>query len=134
VKDAYVVVHAKPEANILGPATAKAGKEVTFKDESSPTGDITSWEWQFDDGTTEQWTAAQREAAGGQIKHVFQKSGKHTVSLIVKGALGESYYNKQITVTGGGGLHFGLWMIGVALAAVVVVAGVVYLVRARKGK
>jgi PKD repeat protein len=134
VKDAYVVVHAKPEANILGPATAKAGKEVTFKDESSPTGDITSWEWQFDDGTTEQWTAAQREAAGGQIKHVFQKAGKHTVSLIVKGALGESYYNKQITVTGGGGFQFGLWMIGVALAAVVVVAGVVYLVRARKGK
>ena len=31
-------------------------------------------------------------------------------------------------------MHFGLWMIGVALAAVVVVAGVVYLVRARKGK
>jgi PKD repeat protein len=135
VKDEYVVVHAKPEASItVLTAPAKAGQEVTFKDNSSPTEDITSWEWQFDDGTTVSWTAAQREAAGGQIKHVFQKAGQHTVSLTVAGALGESYYNKPINVTGGGGFHFGLWMIGVALAAVVVVAGVVYLVRARKGK
>jgi len=134
LKDAYVMVHAKPEANILGPATAKAGKEVTFTDNSTPSLDITSWEWQFDDGTTIQWTAAERQAADGKIKHAFQKAGKHTVSLLVKGELGESYYNKQINVTGGGGFQFGLWMIGVALAAVVVVAGVVYLVRARKGK
>jgi PKD repeat protein len=131
---ADIVVHAKPEANILGPATAKAGKEVTFTDDSTPSQDITSWEWQFDDGTTVQWTAAQREAAGGQIKHAFKTAEKHTVSLLVKGDLGESYYNKQITVTGGGGFRFGLWMIGVAVAAVVVVAGVVYLLRARKGK
>jgi PKD repeat protein len=134
-KDASVVVHVKPEASItVLTAPAKAGQEVTFQDNSSPTEDITSWEWQFDDGTTVQWTAAQRQAAGGQLKHVFDKSGKHTASLIVKGELGESYYNKQINVTGGGGFQFGLWMIGVALAAVVVVAGVVYLVRARKGK
>jgi len=133
VKDAYVVVHAKPVANILGLSTAKAGKEVTFTDNSTPSQDITSWEWQFDDGTTVQWTATNRPETG-QIKHAFQKAGKHTVSLLVKGELGESYYNKQITVTGGGGFQFGLWMIGVALAAVVVVAGVVYLVRARKGK
>ena len=135
VKDAYVVVHAKPEASItVLTAPAKAGEEVAFKDNSSPTGDITSWEWQFDDGTTVSWTAAQREAAGGQIKHVFKTARQHTVSLTVTGALGESYYNKPINVTGGGGFHFGLWMIGVAVAAVVVVAGVMYLVRARKGK
>jgi PKD repeat protein len=135
VKDAYVVVHAKPEASIgVLTAPAKAGEEITFMDNSSPTEDITSWEWQFDDGTTEQWTVAQRQAADGQIKHVFKKAGQHAVSLTVAGALGESYYNKQINVTGGGGFHFGLWMIGVALAAVVVVAGVVYLLRARKGK
>jgi PKD repeat protein len=135
VKDAYVVVHAKPEASItVLTAPAKVGEEIAFKDNSSPPGDITSWEWQFDDGTTVQWTAAQRDAAGGQIKHVFKTAGPHTASLTVVGALGESYYNKPINVIGGGGLHFGLWMIGVALAAVVVVAGVVYLVRARKGK
>ena len=139
VMEEPVVVHAKPEASIgVLTSPAKAGEEVAFKDNSSPTGDITSWEWQFDDGTTEQWTATQREAAGGQIKHIFQKAGQHSVSLTVKGELGgklvESYYNKQINVTGGGGFHFGLWMIGVALAAVVVVAGVMYLVRARKGK
>ena len=39
VKDAYVVVHAKPEASIgVLTAPAKAGEEVTFKDNSSPTG------------------------------------------------------------------------------------------------
>ena len=104
--DAYVVVHAKPEASIgVLTAPAKAGEEVTFKDNSSPLEDITSWEWQFDDGTTEQWTAAQRQAADGQIKHVFKKAGKHTVSLTVTGALGESYYNKSINVTGGGGFQ-----------------------------
>jgi PKD repeat protein len=132
---ADIVVHAKPEASItVLTAPAKVGEEVTFKDNSSPTEDITSWEWQFDDGTTVSWTAAQREAAGGQIKHAFKTAGKHTVSLIVKGELGESYYNKQTNVTGPGGFQFGLWMIGVAVAAVVVVAGVMYLVRARKGK
>jgi PKD repeat protein len=135
IKENYVVVHAKPEASIVVlTAPAKAGQEVTFKDNSSPTEDITSWEWQFDDGTIEQWTAAQRQAADGQITHVFKKAGQHTVSLTVAGALGESYYNKQIPVTGGGGFRFGLWMIGVAVAAVVVGAGVVYLLRARKGK
>jgi PKD repeat protein len=131
---ADIVVHAKPEASIgVLTAPAKAGQEVTFKDNSSPTEDITSWEWQFDDGTTEQWTATNRPESG-QIKHVFKTARQHTVSLTVTGALGESYYNKQINVTGGGGFRFGLWMIGVALAAVVVVAGVMYLVRARKGK
>ena len=131
VKDAYVLAHAKPEAKIVGPASAKAGQEFTFTDDSTPREDITSWEWQFDDGTTEQWT---ERPADGQITHVFKKAGQHTVSLTVGGELGESYYNKQINVTGGGGFRFGLWMIGVALAAVVVVAGVVYLLRARKGK
>jgi PKD repeat protein len=130
-----IVVHAKPEASFtLTPAAAKAGKEITCKDASTPTSDITSWEWQFDDGDTVTWTAADRQAADGELKHAFKKSGTHTVTLIVKGPLGESYYNKQVNVTGAGGFKFGLWMIAAGVGLVVVIAGVVYLLRARKGK
>jgi PKD repeat protein len=130
-----IVVHAVPVAGFtMTPAAPKAGKEITFKDASTPTADITSWEWQFDDGTTETWSVDQRQAADGQIKHKFQKSGTHAVSLTVKGALGESYYNKQVNVTGAGGFKFGLWMIAAGVGLVVVIAGVVYLLRARKGK
>ena len=130
-----VVVHAKPEAVFtLTPAAAQVGTEITLTDGSTPTADITSWEWQFDDGTTVLWTKADRDAAGGQLKHAFKKSDTHTVTLIVKGPLGESYYNKQVNVTGGGGFHFGLWMIGVGVAVVVVVAGLAYLLRARRAK
>jgi PKD repeat protein len=135
VKSLVVEVHAKPEAVFtLTPAAAQVGKEITLTDGSTPTADITSWEWQFDDGTTVLWTKADRDAAGGQLKHAFKKSDTHTVTLIVKGPLGESYYNKQVNVTGGGGFHFGLWMIGVGVAVVVVVAGLAYLLRARRAK
>jgi PKD repeat protein len=136
VKTVLIEVHAKPEASFtLTPAAPKAGKEITFTDTSMATGDIESWEWQFDDGTTETWSAANRPQ-NGQIKHTFKKGGEHTVSLTVKGKgdLGESFYNKKINVTKAGGFEFGLWMILVGVGVVVVIAGVVYLVRARKGK
>ncbi len=84
--------------------------------------------------TTVTWTAADRQAADGQIKHKFKKSGMHTVSLTVKGPLGESYYNKQVNVAGAGGFKFGLWMIAAGVGLVVVIAGVVYLLRARRAK
>ncbi len=80
------------------------------------------------------WSADQRQAADGQITHKFKKSGTHTVSLIVKGPLGESHYNKQVNVAGVGGFKFGLWMIAAGVGLVVVIAAVVYLIRARRGK
>jgi PKD repeat protein len=130
-----IVVHAKPEAVFtLTPAAAQVGKEIAFTDASTPTADITTWVWQFDDGDTVTWTAADRQAAGGELKHAFKKSGTHTVSLTVKGPLGESYYNKQVNVTGAGGFKFGLWMIAAGVGLVVVIAGVVYLLRARRAK
>ncbi len=130
-----VTVHTKPVAGFTLPGTGKAGNELTITDDSTPPEDITSWEWQFDDGASVTWASpAEKDAAGGQIKHTFDKGGTHTVSLTVKGDLGESFYSKQIKVSSGGGFHFGLWMIGVAVAAVAVVAGGVYLVRGRKAK
>jgi PKD repeat protein len=129
-----IVVHASPVASFaVTTAVPKAGKEITFKDTSSATDDIQSWEWQFDDGTTETWTT---RPENGQITHVFNKGDEHTVSLTVKGKgdLGESFYNKKINVKGAGGFQFGLWMIAVGVGVVVVIAGAVYLFRARKGK
>lgn len=131
-----VAVHVKPAASFtMAPASVKAGAEITITDDSTPVEDITSWEWQFDDGTTVAWASpAERDAAGGKIKHTFDNAGTRMVSLTVKGALGESFYSKQVRVTGGEGFHFGLWMIGVAAVAVAVLAGAVYLVRGRKAK
>ncbi|HWR70061.1 MAG TPA: PKD domain-containing protein, partial [Dehalococcoidia bacterium] len=134
VATAEIVVHEAPVAGFtVTPAAPKAGKDITFMDISTSVADIESWEWLFDDGTTETWTA---RPANGQITHKFKKSGEHTVSLTVTGKrdLGDSFYNKKINVTGGGGFQFGLWMVVVGVGVVVVIAGVVYLLRARKGK
>jgi PKD repeat protein len=131
-----IVVHETPVAGFtVTPAAPKAGKDITFRDISTSVADIESWEWLFDDGTTETWTAANRPE-NGQITHKFKKSGEHAVSLTVvgKGDLGQGYYNKKINVTGGGGFQFALWMVAVGVGVVVVIAGVVYLLRARKGK
>ena len=132
VKTVVIVVHAKPVAGFtLTPAAPTAGKQITFTDTTSYPDDVASWEWQFDDGTTETWTT---RPSDGKITHTFKKGGEHTVSLIVKGKgdLGESIYNKKVIVKDAGGFKFGLWMVFVGVAVVVVVAGVVYLVRARR--
>ncbi|MDM7998813.1 MAG: PKD domain-containing protein [Dehalococcoidia bacterium] len=128
-----VVIHGVPEASFTVSAAPKAGKEITFTDTSTYPSDIQSWEWTFDDGITETWTASTRPA-DGKIKHTFKKGGEHTVTLTVKGTgdLGESFYNKKISVKGAGGFQFGLWMIAVGVGVVVVIAGAVYLIRSRK--
>ena len=134
-KTMTVTVRTKPAAGFEGPQSGKAGAAITVTDSSTPSDGITTWVWWFDDGETVTWASPEeREAAGGQVSHVFAKAGLHTVSLTVKGELGESYLSQEIKVTGGGGLHFGLWMIGVALALVAVPAGGLYLLRNRKIK
>jgi PKD repeat protein len=130
-KTAYVVVHAKPRSVFASVKTAKAKQEITFTDSS--TGDITQWVWDFGDGTSEQWTTATRPA-DGKVEHAFKKKGTYIVSLEVVGPLGSDTKNTQIEVSGAGGFHFGLWMIGVAVAVIVVIAAGVYLLRARRAK
>lgn len=131
----YVVIQAKPKAVIREAAigasnTVKASAQMTFTDSS--TGDITSWVWDFGDGTSlEEWTRDTRPA-DGKIKHVYSKGGSYLVSLTASGPAGTSIKNWKVDVTGGEGFHFSLWMIGVVVAAVVVVAGVIYLIQSRK--
>ncbi len=134
-KTMVVGVRAKPAASFTLPASAKAGAQIAVEDTSGPDEEISTWEWQIDGATVATWaSAADKTSAGGVLNHTFDKSGTHTVSLTITGALGESFYTKEIKVTGGGGFHFGLWMIAVAVAVVVVAAGAVYLLRSRKAK
>jgi len=133
-----IVVHATPKAVFLAtPATPKAGTDVTFADGS--TGDITKWTWEFGDGSDlVQWDKAARDAADGKIKHVFKKAGTYVATLTVSGTFEgkdvTSTKNVEVKVSGPSGFHFGLWMIGVAVAVIVVIACVLYLLRARRAK
>ncbi len=135
VKTDYVVIQSKPKAVIREAAigasnTAGAGDQMTFTDSS--TGDITRWVWDFGDGSSlEEWTADTRPA-DGKIQHVFSKGGSHVVTLEVSGPAGASIKNWKVEVAGDEGFRFSLWMIGAVVAAVVVVAGVIYLIQSRK--
>jgi PKD repeat protein len=127
-KTGYVTVHAIPKAVFSSLATDQV---VQFTDSS--TGEITSWKWNFGDGTVVEWDATARDAASGKTSHTYDKAGTYVVSLEVTGALGTHTLNKPVEISGGGGgFHFGWWMVGVILAALLVIGGVVFLVMKRR--
>lgn len=132
-RENYIVVSERPQAVFTGPASVKAGEEVTFTDASL--GDnITSWVWNFGDGTAAvEWKSRQ---AGGKIVHKFEKAGSYAVSLTVSSPLlnAGNTSSKTTAVTGAEGFHFELWMILVGVAVVAVLAGIIYLVQARRAK
>lgn len=133
IRTEYITVYARPQALFSGAVAAKAGEEVIFEDHSTGDG-ITSWVWDFGDGTAaEKWDTRPTD---GRIDHKFKKAGSYVVSLTVSGDLlpTGNTFNKTITVTGGEAFHFQLWMILVGVAVVVVLAGIVYLVQARLTK
>jgi hypothetical protein len=137
--DLEIVVHARPKAVIavLTPKKAETGKEITLYEDSD--GDITQWVWDFGDGTDlVVWDKAARDAAGGKINHTFKDAGTRVVTLEVVGTIegkeAKHRSNWEIQVSGPGGFHFGLWMIAVALVAIAVIAGLVYVLRARRAK
>jgi len=124
-KTGYITVHAVPKA-----VFSSLAKDQVVQFTDSSTGEITSWKWNFGDGTAEEWTA---RPAGGKISHTYDKAGTYVVSLEVTGALGTHTANKPVEVSGGGGgFHFGWWMVGVILAALLVIGGVVFLVMKRR--
>lgn len=126
--DATLAVHvlAAPAATMVAPAQVEAGETVTFTDVS--TGEITSWTWNFGDGTpVVVWTAENRPA-DGKVTHKYADGGDKVVTLSVSGPLGDSVANKTVDVTGGKG-WFQLWMAIVAGVLVVAIAGLIYLRR-----
>jgi PKD repeat protein len=107
----------------------KAGETATFTDVS--TGEITSWTWNFGDGTLVVWDAATRPA-DGKVTHKYSDGGSKVVTLSVSGPLGDSTANKTVQVTGGEG-WFQLWMAIVAgVLAVAVIA--LFVLRRRMAK
>ncbi len=74
-------------AVISGNSSATVDVEKTF-DASSSLGDITSYEWNFGDGST---------GTGAKVKHTYSAKGKYTVTLTVTGT--EGFDSSAITVT-----------------------------------
>ena len=107
-----------PEAKLIAFPTVEAGQNASFTDVS--TGEITSWTWNFGDGTVVVWDAENRPS-DGKITHKYSDGGSKVVTLSVTGPLGDSTANKTVEVTGGEG-WFQLWMaivVGVLVVAVV---------------
>jgi len=94
-KTDYISVDGAPVAAFYGsPTSGPAPLTVTFHDQS--TGSITSWDWDFGDGSTH--SSAQNPT------HEYTAEGLYTVSLTVSGACGSDSETKTdyINVTGGG--------------------------------
>jgi len=129
--NASLAIHvlAAPKAQMIALPQVKAGQTATFTDVS--TGEITSWSWNFGDGTVVVWDADSRPA-DGKVTHKLSDGGKQVVTLSVSGPLGDSTVNKSIQVTGGKG-WFELWMAIVAGVLVVAVVAL-FIVRRRMGK
>jgi len=110
------------------PAQAVPGQAVTFTDRSI--GNITSWTWDFGDGSTMEWTTDTRPE-DGKLTHRYLASGLYVVSLTVAGPDSEEKRTTEADVTvsepvpadGGGGVSW-LWIVLgmlVVLVALVVV-------------
>ena len=90
-KDNYIIVLDSLFSDFTAePLTGDAPLEVTFTDQSA--GDITSWLWDFGDGTT---------STEQNPVHIYQDTGTYSVTLQVKDLLDSAETAKQdyITVT-----------------------------------
>jgi len=83
-----IEVYDSAEAMFLAePLQGIAPLEVEFTDQS--TGDINSWQWDFDDGET---------SSVQEPTHMYMEPGVYTVTLTVKGDGGEDASTREITV------------------------------------
>ena len=74
VKEAFIVVETDPPLHAEFTSTDRRTPKVSFVDQSS--GDITSWEWDFGDGTT---------STEQNPTHSYKTGGQYTVTLTVYG-------------------------------------------------
>ncbi|HEY4662928.1 MAG TPA: PKD domain-containing protein [Candidatus Humimicrobiaceae bacterium] len=86
------VENVKPTANLGGPYTATAGKEMTFDGSASTDSDgsIAEYTWNFGDNST---------GTGAKPVHTYAAAGTYTVTLTVKDNSGASSDAKTTTAT-----------------------------------
>lgn len=76
------VVHQGPSASFAAPQGATAGAPTQFEDASSPGDDpITSWRWDFGDGST---------STEANPAHTYAQAGTYTVTLTVTASDGQT--------------------------------------------
>jgi len=113
------------------------GNVATFTDTSS--GEITSWKWDFGDGSnTVEWDASTRPS-GGKLTHTYSDVEKTyatslEVTATVDGQPNTYTAPRLVMIAGAGGSAFKWWMVGVAAGVLVVIAGAVYLMMRRRRK
>lgn len=79
-----------PSASFTASATSGIAAQTTFTFASTSTGTVTSYLWQFGDGTTANTSSA---------SHVYSTAGSYTVSLTVSNSGGSSSASRVISVT-----------------------------------
>jgi PKD repeat protein len=98
-----VTENAPPVAVVSAPDTAQVGQSIRFDGTGSSDSDgtISSWTWDFGDGT---------QGTGDEFDHEFEMAGSYTVKLTVKddgGAVGEATHT--IAVEEGPATFSGTW-------------------------
>jgi PKD repeat protein len=89
-KTQTVTVYATPVAAFTASTNSGlASLPVSFTDQSTPSGSITKWSWNFGDGKT---------STSENPSHTYTKAGNYTVSLTVTGPGGTSTATQTIAV------------------------------------
>jgi len=123
-ESSFTTTSSKANFSVSPTEPVQENQPVSFTDLS--TGGVTSWVWDFGDGTSAQWNEATRPA-DGKIVHSYSEAGNYTVTLTVDGPKGESEYSVVVQVKstapadGEGGLPTWVYIVIGALAVVVVV-------------
>jgi len=121
-----ITVYTPLKAVFSVPLEAVKGQVVTFTDSSS--GEITSWTWDWGDGTTAEWTT---RPPGGKFTHTYAREGIYTPSLTVTGPRGSDTTTKLIDVAPAPA-WFHLWMIGAIVGGLIVIGGIVFFLIRRR--
>jgi len=85
-KNNYIDINDPPVADFSGPTVGHVHTDIQFTDQSTSSGTITSWQWDFGDGGT---STAQNPV------HQYDSSGQYTIVLMVTDEYGDDVVIKD---------------------------------------